>query len=211
MKGPLNPELQVGDRIILLHMEGETSVPPGTTGTVTSISRDPFEVRDENIIKVDWDNGSILSLLTTTDVWKKIPQKKLDEQKSDEGTWKYITENADIFENFDWRWLEKFLYKVRSSGIVNMFAAAPLLYSGKSHIDRYYGEGKEDDEDFQEVLEDAEEAKNKIVQGVLNYMEKNNKDLDNIDLINRYARNFSQKILGLYIVFSKYREGNQNN
>ena len=34
MKNTLNPELKVGDKIICYHMEGETSVSPGTTGTV---------------------------------------------------------------------------------------------------------------------------------------------------------------------------------
>ena len=37
MKGPLNPDLQVGDIIMLLHMEGETSVTPGTVGVVKKI------------------------------------------------------------------------------------------------------------------------------------------------------------------------------
>ena len=42
MKGQLNPELKVGDRIMCLYMEGETSVTPGTYGEVTKITRDPF-------------------------------------------------------------------------------------------------------------------------------------------------------------------------
>ena len=74
MKGPLNPPLEVGDRVICYHMEGETSVSPGTKGVVTSITVDPFEplTDDEKIISVDWDNGSHLALITSTDAWKKI-------------------------------------------------------------------------------------------------------------------------------------------
>ena len=77
MKGPLNPPLEVGDRIICYHMEGETSVTPGTKGVVTSINSDPFEplAADEKIISVDWDNGSHLALISSTDAWKKIIQK----------------------------------------------------------------------------------------------------------------------------------------
>lgn len=71
MKGPLNPPLNVGDIVICYHMDGETSVPPGTKGVVKKINRDPFEPNDESIISVDWDNGSKLSLVTSTDVWKK--------------------------------------------------------------------------------------------------------------------------------------------
>ena len=195
--------LNVGDRIMVYHMEGELSVPAGTTGTVKKIGRDPFEPEGESIIEVNWDNGSNLSLLSSTDVWKIIEDEsqKLNEQGTDQN-WQFITQNADVFENFDWRWFREFLSKIRDSGIINMFGAAPLLYSGKKHIERYYGEDREDDDVFQAVLEDAENSKNKIVQGVLKYMEKNDKDLDNMDLINRYARHFSQKLLGLYITFS---------
>ncbi len=72
MKGPLNPELKVGDRVMCYHMDGETSVTPGTIGTVTLISSDPFEDGDEKIISVNWDNGSHLGLITSTDAWKKV-------------------------------------------------------------------------------------------------------------------------------------------
>ena len=207
MKGPLNPELKVGDVIVLLHMEKETAVPPGTIGVVEKISRDPFESPDEKIISVKWENGSSLGLITSTDAWKKIKSEE-NIQESRDSTWDYMTQNADVFENFDWRWLEQFLYKVRDSGIINMYGAYPLLYSGSEHIDRYYGEGREDDEDFQAVLEDADESKNKIIQGVIKFMEKNNKDLDNMDQVNRYAQHFAQKILGLYIALSAM--GNRN-
>lgn len=205
MKGPLNPELNIGDIIMLLHMEGETGVPPGTIGTVTKIGRDPFEIDDERIVSVEWENGSTLSLLTTTDAWKKIEDIQIKEQRGDEATWRYMVDNQDIFEYFDWKWLESFLYKMRDTGIINMFGASPLLYAGSKHIDRYYGEGREDDEQFQEFLKEADVAKDKIIQGVVAYMIANNKDLDNMDRINNYARNFSNKIVGLYIALSGIR------
>ena len=206
MKGKLNPELKVGNRIMCLHMEGETGVPPGTLGTVRKISRDPFESPDENIINVNWDNGSTLALISSTDAWKFAPEESIQESTNSNSEWDFIVKNEDVLENFDWRWLREFLYKIRESGIINMFGASPLLYAGKEHIDRYYGEGREDDENFQAVLDDADEARNKIVQGVMKYMEKNNKDLDNLNQVNAFARNFSQKIIGLYIIFSKYRK-----
>ena len=73
MKGPLNPELKVGDKIMCFHMEGETAVPAGTIGVVSSITRDPFESPDDKLINVSWDNGSNLALISSTDAWKKIP------------------------------------------------------------------------------------------------------------------------------------------
>lgn len=201
MSKQFNQELKAGDKIMIYYMEGELGVPPGTTGTVNKITNDPFE-KDGFIINVRWDNGSTLSLLSSTDVWKKIDEEPKDINESTDSNWNFITNNADVFENFDWRWFREFLSKIRDSGIINMFGASPLLYSGKKHIDRYYGEGREDDRAFQEVLEDAEESKNKIIQGVIKYMEKNNKDLDNMEMVNRYANHFSQQLLGLYIVFS---------
>ena len=201
MSKQFNQELKAGDKIMIYYMEGELGVPPGTTGTVNKITNGPFE-KDGFIVNVRWDNGSTLSLLSSTDVWKKIDEELKDINESTDSNWNFITNNADVFENFDWRWFREFLSKIRDSGIINMFGASPLLYSGKKHIDRYYGEGREDDRAFQEVLEDAEESKNKIIQGVIKYMEKNNKDLDNMEMVNRYANHFSQQLLGLYIVFS---------
>ena len=77
MKGPLNPPLEVGDRVICYHMEGEPSFTLGTKGVVTAINSGPFEplAADEKIISVDWDNGSHLALISSTDAWKKIIQK----------------------------------------------------------------------------------------------------------------------------------------
>jgi hypothetical protein len=202
MKGPLNPELKIGDKIMCYHMEGEIGVPFGTIGEVMKIATDPFEPnKDEKIITVNWENGSNLSLITTTDAWKKIPLEKIDEQI--DSSWEFLSQNSDLLDNFDWKWFRKYLKTIRDSGIVNMFESSPLLYSGKSHIERYYGENREDDENFQEVLNNAEESKNKMIEGVINYLESTQKDSDNIDLINRYVRFFSKKLLIMYIQLSK--------
>lgn len=197
-KKELNPKLVKGDRIMCLHMDGETSVPPMTTGTVRSVVKDPFEDNSE-IINVDWDNGSTLGMLSATDSWVKIAQETLDEQVN-EPTYDYFSKNPEVFENFDWRFLREFLKKLRDAGPVNMFEATPFLYSGKDWIDRYYGEGREDNEDFQEVLEMAEDAKHKMVQGVLKYMKSQGIEIE-LEKVNRLVQNFAKKILQLYISF----------
>lgn len=205
MKSELNPKLVVGDKVVCYHMDGETSVPPGTVGVVKKINKDPFE-EDGQLIEVLWENGSRLALVSTVDAWKKVKEEPIQEGTGDP-SWDAITQREDVFENFDWRWLENFLYKMRDTGIINMFAASPLLYSGSEHIDRYYGEGREDDEEFQEFLKEADKAKDKIVQGVVNYMLKHNKDLENMDTVNYYARKFSKDILSIYIALSGVRHG----
>lgn len=197
-KKELNPQLVKGDRIMCLHMDGETGVPMGTTGTVKSVTKDPFE-DDGLIINVNWDNGNSLALLSVTDRWVKSAQETLEEQAGN-SEYEYFSKNPEVFDNFDWRFLREFLKKLRDAGPVNMFEATPFLYSGKDWIDRYYGEGREDNEDFQEVLEMAEDAKHKMVQGVLKYMKSQGIEIE-LEKVNRLVQNFAKKILQLYISF----------
>jgi len=200
-KKELNPKLVKGDRIMCLHMDGETSVPPMTTGTVRSVVRDPFEDNSE-IINVSWDNDSTLGLISITDSWVKIAQETLEEAKTTtlSSEYNFLNDNPEIFENFDWRFLNEYLKKLRKASPVNMLQSQPFLYSGREWIDRYYGEDQEDNEDFQEVLEMADEAKDKMIQGVLKYMESNGIEID-LDKVNRLIKKFAIKILELYISF----------
>jgi len=43
-KRTINPQINPGDRIELYYMEGESSVPPGTEGTVMDIGNDPLVI-----------------------------------------------------------------------------------------------------------------------------------------------------------------------
>jgi hypothetical protein len=200
-KRELNPKLEKGDRIICLEMYQETSVPMGTEGTVSRISRDPFEV-DGEIITVDWDNGSTLGLVSTTDRWIKVKQDNITEETGD-SAYNFFIKNPDIFENFDWRFLRNYLNELRDASPVNMFQSAPFLYSGSEWIDRYYGENQQYNESFQNVLDMADEAKDKMIQGVLKYMDSKDIDMDgDMDKFNRLMRKFSIAILELYISFS---------
>jgi hypothetical protein len=200
-KKELNPKVIKGDRIMCLHMDGETSVPPMTTGTVRGVTKDPFE-KDSEIINVKWDNGSDLGLLSITDSWVKIAQETLDEQRNQisSSEYNYFDKNPEVFENFDWRFLREFLKKLRDAGPVNMFESAKFLYSGKDWIDRHYGENQEDNEDFQDVLDMADKAKDKMIQGVLKYMKSEGIEIE-LDKVNRLMQKFAMKILQLYVSF----------
>ena len=199
IKRELNPKVSVGDKVMSLHMDGETSVPPMTTVIVRGVVKDPFEV-DGELITVNWDNGSTLALISITDSWIKVPNEQKIEEQTLSPEYDYFSKNPEIFENFDWRFLRKFLTKLRDASPVNMLQSQPFLYSGREWIDRYYGENREDDEDFQEVLEMADEAKNKMIQGVLKYMESKDIEIE-LDKVNRLIGQFSSKILNLYISF----------
>ena len=199
VKRELNPKVSVGDKVMCLNMDGESSVPPMTTGIVRNVVRDPFEV-DGELITVNWDNGSTLALVSITDSWVKVPNEQKIEEQTGSPEFNYFSENPEIFENFDWRFLRKFLTKLKDSGVINMFQAQPFLYSGREWIDRYYGEDQEDNEDFQEVLEMADEAKNKMIQGVLKYMESKGIEIE-LDMVNNLIAKSSSKILRLYYSF----------
>jgi hypothetical protein len=196
-KRELNPKLSIGDRIMCVHMDGETSVTPGTKGTVTRVVKDPFE-NDAEIISVDWDNGSRLGLLTVTDSWFK--DEPIQVSESLDPIYDYWKKNPEIFKNFDYRFLNDYLKKVRESSVENMLAVQPFLYSGREWIDRYFGEDQEDNQPFQEVLEMADESKNKMIQGVLKYMQSKNMEID-LGKVNHLIHKFAVKILELYITF----------
>jgi hypothetical protein len=202
MKSELNPKLKVGDRVVCYHMDGETGVPPGTEGTVTKVQKDPFEPNEDDlIISVDWDNDSRLSLVSVTDAWK-LSKKQIEETKTNtlSSEYNFFADNPEIFENFDWRFLKEYLKKVQKASPVNMFQAGPFLYSGKKWIDRYHGENREDNEDFQDVLNNAEEAKNKMVHGTIKWMESQGMEIE-LDTVNRAIGRLATKIVQLYMTF----------
>lgn len=82
----LNPVLEVGDRIVLLHMDDPYSpVKPGTAGTVLSVKEMPFFQESDYNYDVSWDNGSSLSLEPDVDSWVlKSDYDKKKGQKVDE-------------------------------------------------------------------------------------------------------------------------------
>jgi hypothetical protein len=189
----INPELQVDDRVMLLHMEGEM-MSPGSKGTVIKVSRDPFE-KDGVIYSVRWEDGSQLSLLSVTDAWKKI--EPIQENSFDKAKW--FIDNKTIVENFNTRFLGQYLEKVRESGITNMFGASPYLYLGKERIEhefKYKDIG--DEESFEEVLELADKAQHEMVKGVMKVLEKEGKEMD-INVINRYIQRYATLMLNYWI------------
>lgn len=195
MSDELNTEVQIGDKVVLYHMQDETGVLPGTKGIVTAITKDPT-VPNAVMIKVKWENGSTLPLLSDTDIWKVIERSPVKEQR--DPMFDIYRRNPGVFRYFDYEFFRDFLIKVRDSGIVNMFTASPLIYAGRDHIERYYGEGREDDENFQELLDVADESRDKLVQGILKYAQANNVDLDDENTINSLAKRFSKELWSIF-------------
>jgi hypothetical protein len=189
----LNQKLIKGDRVLLLHMEGEM-VSPGTKGTVSNISKDPFE-KDAVIYSVRWDDGGNLSLLSVTDAWKKIeePIKESFEQA------KWFVNNKIIIECFDTRFLGQFLEKVRQSGITNMFGASPYLYMGRERIENEFKyKNIHNEEVFEEVLDMANESQTKMIDGVMKVIEKEGEEVS-VELVNRRIQRYSTLFLNYWM------------
>jgi histone H3/H4 len=51
------------------------------------------------------------------------------------------------------------------------------------------------------MLEKADDAKNKMIQGTLKYMESKGKEIE-IEEVNRILRRMAQKMVQLYVTFS---------
>lgn len=196
----MNPKVKVGDRISLLYMEDEFDVNPREQGTVMSVSRDPFETDECYIISVKWDGGSTLSLLSCRDVYRLI-ESKVNEQ-TDSGRSEqqidFIINNRDVVLNFNRQKIFEYLDVLRKSGVINMFGAAPFLFSGRDWIDRYYGENEENNEAFQEVLEMADDIKNEMILGMLKTFKDNTPALGDMDHL---IRKLSNRMVNYWMMF----------
>lgn len=198
----LNAEVKEGDEIILYHMHDEISIPPGTRGTVTSVQKDPFE-DDSLIVNVRWEDGSTLALLTKYDVFK-IAKKNIKESSgiSDIDPYaKWVDENRDMRRIFDLPFYKQYFTQLRDSGIVNMFGSSPFVYMDAEHLERYYGEGNEDNEEFQKLLEIQDDTRQRFIIDLVNYAQKHKYNIDNESALNNLAQKLARKLLTYYTIF----------
>ena len=188
----INPKLKPGDRVVLLHMGGETSVLPGTWGTV----KKAYELFGTDQYDVQWDNGSSLSLIGDEDMWDTKERKKKTIKEDDRNN--FFMKNIDVFKYFNMKFLKKYLLMIRESSITNMLAAAPYLYMGRERIEHEF-KYKEihNEEAFEEVLDHADQAQAEMINGVINYLEEKGIDED-MGNINRYLQRFASKIVQTY-------------
>jgi len=188
----INPKLKPGDRVILLHMGGETSVLPGTWGTVTKA----YELFGTDQYDVRWDNGSSLSLIGDEDMWDTKERKKKTIKEDDRNN--FFMKNIDVFKYFNMKFLKKYLLMIRESSITNMLAAAPYLYMGRERIKHEF-KYKEihNEEAFEEVLDHADQAQAEMINGIINYLEDKGMD-ESMENINRYLQRFASKIVQTY-------------
>ena len=192
----MNPELEVGDRVVLLSMSGEDLI-AGIKGTVT---RKSFVI-DQIQYSMEWDNGSKLALLANEDKYMLL--KDLEDRKAKkrgnitEMDAKVIHDNREIFENFNMNLLWKYYKALQKSGITNMLQSSQYFYLGKERIAHEF-HYKETNEHFDEVLEMADEVKNNLISGVLKIMDKKDADYD-LSRISSMVNRYSSKIVSLIV------------
>lgn len=188
----INPKLKPGDRVILLHMDGETSVLPGSWGTVTRA----YVLFGTEQYDVEWDNGSKLSLIGDTDMWDNKERKRKTIKEDDRN--KFFMENIDVFKHFNMKFLKKYLLMIRASGITNMYGASPYLYMGRERIEHEFKyKDVPNEESFEEVLDNANQSQAEMINGVINYLEEKGIEED-MSSINRYLQRFATKIVQTY-------------
>jgi hypothetical protein len=191
----VNPKLNKGDRIYLVHMDDPyPSVYGGDEGTV---------IKAINVLGVDgydvkWDNGSNLSIWSDVDVWMKVDNNE-EEGQITESNDEVIHSNEEIITTYDIPFFYQYLEILRKTGLVNMFGAAPYLYIGKKRL-KVELDYKDIDitEPIEELLGLADESQSQMVNGAIERLEKLNKEVTP-ETINRMIQKDSSKIVSVFI------------
>lgn len=200
----INPKLNVGDRVVLLHMDGETSVSPGEQGTVIAHSR----VFGDDQYTVSWDSGSKLALISSVDLWDTPKDRKKPNSVEERViTKKSITEiddqnrvflkNIDIFKYFNMKFLKSYLMDIRESGITNMFGAAPYLYMGKDRIEHEFKYKDIDEDLIEKVLERADKSQSEMINGTIKALNAQGKE-ESLENINRFISRYATMVVETY-------------
>jgi hypothetical protein len=190
----LNPELKKGDRIILVHMDGE-SLGTGIKGEVLGISKTPsFGGQNSYQYNVQWfdDEGkqfSQLSLLPDADAW--IMDSEFEQKNIQEINFKNLDDlisKGDFLASFSKKELEEvyeFLELERQIGSHNMaLEGGKFLMVGPSYIEdffrleRYHRDYDEDKEILiEKLLSRSQNMRDMFIRNAMKYLENQDKEL----------------------------------
>ena len=193
----LNPELNVGDRVVIMDMSGESGIKPGMGGDVRRITK-VFGVTQ---YEIKWDDGSSLQILSDVDKWMKEEdwerlknrRKKVDESIDPD----FARKNKNLVKDFEMAKMHKFYEALRKSSVVNMWGASPYFWMGKDRIahEHYYTDmGDEQAESFEQVLDSADEIKDILIRGALKTLEREGKEVT-LDAVKRMAERKARQIV----------------
>jgi hypothetical protein len=212
----MNPELQKGDRVVVLKMSDPYSaVPPGTAGTVLSSSN----VFGDDLYYVDWDNGSRLNLISGEDIWlyeedfnnrrkrrteSVKPKKKLTESQKSMSD--FVLKNRQILKNYDWKKIKLFLTAIRATSIVNMLESGYFLSCGKERLEHFITyKNISNKKALKYALEHADEVRNVMISGAMSMLEDEDKEITPQSVERRMRRDTST-LMQIYMSFPMSKE-----
>ena len=192
MKKGLNPKLEVGDRIILVHMDGE-DIGPGTKGEVIRMEKIPsFGSSVDYQYRVNWfdDEGKVfstLSLLPDVDGWM-MDEEKEEIQEINFRNLDDLIVKGDFLACFSKKDLDdvyKFLELERQIGSHNMaMEGGKFLLMGPDYIRDFFklqSYHREPDEDKQilidKLVDRAQGMYDLFVRASVKYLENKGKEI----------------------------------
>ena len=202
----LNPKLEPGDRIVLLHMDDPYSaVRMGTKGTVLKIVRVPFDMGYQYNVK--WDDGSVLDLLPEADSWvlaTDVKSKKNLTTEEFSKELKTLSKHKDIIKNMDYRPVLDFLKLVQKSGLVNMLQARVFLMSDSKNLHKLIYKFDGEPEDYPELFENIDEVRDILINETIRIMQEQNMEFDD-HTVNRVFQKVCGAVMEMYIsLYSTY-------
>jgi hypothetical protein len=202
----LNPKLEPGDRIVLLHMDDPYSaVRMGTKGTVIKVVTLPFGMGTQYNVK--WDSGSTLDLIPDVDSWilaTDVKQKTNLTTEEFSNELKTLSKHKDIIKNMDYRPVLDYLKLVQKSGLVNMFQAMPFLMTDSHDLHKLIYKFDGEPDDYPELFENVDNVKQILVSETIRIMEENNMEF-NDTTINRVFLKVCKSVMEMYVsLYSTY-------
>lgn len=193
MKKGLNPKLDVGDRIILVHMDGET-IGPGTKGVVKKISKVPkFTNSDFGYqYDVEWfdEEGKVtsnLSLIPEVDAWL-IDEEKDNIQEISFKNLDDLIDKGDFLSVFSKKELEdvyKYLELERQIGSHNMITeGGQFLLVGPDYIRDFFNLYRrqrrlDDDKEIliEKLIARSQSMRDIFIRNSMKYLENQNREM----------------------------------
>ena len=202
----LNPKLEPGDRIVLLHMDDPYSaVRMGTKGTVLKIVRVPFDMGYQYNVK--WDDGSVLDLLPEADSWVLATDVKSKKNLTTEEfgqELKTLSKHKDIIKNMDYRPVLDYLKLVQKSGLVNMLQARVFLMSDSKNLHKLIYKFDGEPEDYPELFENIDEVRDILINETIRIMQEQNMEFDD-STVNRVFQKVCSAVMEMYMsLYSTY-------
>jgi len=196
----LNPKLEPGDRIVLLHMDDPYSaVRMGTKGTVVKVVTLPFGMGTQYNVK--WDNGSTLDLIPDVDSWilaqdAENKKKLTTEQIGNEI--EQLMRHKDIIKNVEYKPVLDYLELVRKSGLVNMLQAKSFLMADSKNLHKLIYKFDGEPEDYPELFENIDEVRDILIRETIRIMEEKGMEFDDSN-INRVFQKVCSSIVQLFV------------